>query len=166
MFRDPGGHERKIDFVDPFGLDYDEVREMAIGVEVPDETGVASFLVMHPVHCLESRACNVSGLPGYQTTLGFAQLRASIICAREYLRDRLDEGDDAAVRAVLDLNERIYRFTYVNRHAIAVFREHGIDPFEAILVDERLPKLFHEKRLPQMRENLGRKRAKLTPRTS
>jgi hypothetical protein len=66
---------------------------------------------------------------------------------------------------VLDLNERIYRFANANRHAIAVFRDHGIDPFEAILADERLPKLFREKRLPQMRENIGRKRAKLTPRT-
>lgn len=159
-FFDSAGIEREIDFVDPFGLDYAEVHEMAIGVEVPEESGVTSFLVMHPVHCLESRTHNVSGLPGYQTKLGFAQLRASVLCAREYLRDRLDEGDAPAVRAVLDLNERIYRFAWGNMHALAVFRDHGIDVFEGVLIDERLPKAFHEERLPRMRAALARKRAR------
>jgi hypothetical protein len=160
MFRDSAHNERKIDFVDPFGLDYDEVCKMAISVDVPDGNNAVSFLVMHPVHCLESRTCNVSGLPGYRTTLGLAQLRASVICARAYLRDRLDAGDDKAMRAVLDLNERVYRFAHSNRHAIAVFRDFQIDPFAAVLVDDRLPIPFHDKRLPQMRETLARKRAK------
>lgn len=167
QFIDPGGHQRRIDFLaSPFGLGFEEVLAMAIGVDVPDDHGMTSFLVMHPVHCLESRVCNVAGLPGYKTALGLAQLRVSVLCAREYLRDRLGEPDAKAVRAVLDLNERIFRFTFFNLHAATVWRDHGVDTLDAILVEDRLPERFQNQRLPHMRELLARKRSRWKPSTA
>jgi hypothetical protein len=157
-FKDPGGHQRRIDFLrQVYGLDLEEVFDMAIGVDAPDQNETTFFRVMHPVHCLESRISNVGGLPGYQTELALAQAHASILCAREYLRDRLDEG---AVRPVLRLNERIYRFAYYNDHACTVLKKYGIDAFDAVLVDDRLPEAFRTKRYPQMRSSLDKRRAR------
>jgi hypothetical protein len=157
-FEDPGGHQRRIDFLrQVFGLDLKEVFDMAIGVDAPDQNETTFFRVMHPVHCLEARISNVAGLPGYQTRLALDQAHASILCAREYLRDRLDEG---AIRPVLNLNERIYRFAFYNKHASAVLRDYGLDVFDAVLVDERLPHAFRTKRHPQMRSSLEKRRAR------
>lgn len=40
-FLDPGGHRRRMDFLgDPYGLDYEEVVEWAVGVEVPVPGGL------------------------------------------------------------------------------------------------------------------------------
>lgn len=88
-FVDPGGHERWIDFLDQLygeGLNLSAIEAMAIGVDIPDGDQTTSFLVMHPVHCLESRISNVGGLPQYyETSLGLEQARTSVFCVREYL---------------------------------------------------------------------------------
>ena len=81
----------------------------------------------------------------------------SVLCAREYLRERLEEGE-AAIRPVLRLNERIYRFAWENHNAKVVFQEFAIDAFDAVLVDERLPAPFRLRRYPQMQELLRRRR--------
>ena len=89
---------------------------------------------------------------------GIDQARASVLCVREYLRDRLE----ADTTPVLKLNERIYRFAWAPRpaHAKAVFLKYGIDAFDALLVDDRLPEMFRVKRYPQMIENLRLRRAR------
>lgn len=163
-FVGPGGYRRRMDFLgDPFGLNYKDVVEWAVGVEVPTSGGLINFQVMHPVHCLESRISNVGGLPGYQTRLALDQARASVLCAREYLRDRLGAGDARAARAVLRLNERIYRFAWGNMNAHKVLRDHGIDAFDAVLVDDELPRRFLELRYPDMQRRLGWKRGNSGP---
>jgi len=158
LFNDGEGHRRRIDFLHTvFGLDLDEIFNMAIEIEAPDHDETTRFLVMHPVHCLEARISNVGGLPGYRSAHGLAQARTSILCAREYLRERLDEGE-AAIRPVLRLNERIYRFAWEKLNAKIVFQEFGIDAFDAVLVDDRLPELFRSRRYPQMQEFLQHRR--------
>jgi hypothetical protein len=158
LFNDGEGYPRRIDFLHQvFGLDLDEIFKMAIEVEVPDHDETTHFLVMHPVHCLEARISNVGGLPGYKSAHGLTQARTSILCAREYLRDRL-EGGDAAIRPVLRLNERIYRFAWGNHNAKIVFQDFGIDAFDAVLVDDRLPEPFRSRRYLQMQELLRRRR--------
>jgi hypothetical protein len=152
------GHRRRIDFLHiVFGLDLKEIFKLAIAVEAPDRDETTHFRVMHPVQCLESRISNVGGLPGYRSAHGLAQARTSILCAREYLRERLDDGD-AGIRPVLRLNERIYRFAWEDHNAKIVFQEHGIDPFDAVFVDDRLPEPFRSRRYPQMQELLQRRR--------
>jgi hypothetical protein len=149
---DSAGRAQRIDFIgDPFGLNFDDVVRLAVPVELPagDSGGGLRLLVMHPLHCLESRVANASGL-GRTSPTSMRQLRAAIICLRSYLRGRLELG---AVRAVLDLNERLFWFA-LSRHGRAVFERHGIDPFDGALLDPRLPAMFIAKRLPQMRARL------------
>jgi hypothetical protein len=108
-FDDADGGHHTIDFIDqPMGLTAAEVRRTAIPIEVLDaagrETG-ARIRVMHPVLCMESRVHNTMALPGYDTAHALKQLRASIVCAREFLLDLLDVGEK---RVVLKLIERIF----------------------------------------------------------
>ncbi|MBL8624415.1 MAG: hypothetical protein JNK64_24115 [Myxococcales bacterium] len=155
-FVDPSGHDRWIDFLgDPYGLSSVDVAKWSVEVEVPLPGVSVTFRVMHPVHCMRSRISNVGGLPGYQTAHALDQARASVSCAREFIRDVLEhEGAKAAGR----LNEHVYRFAWGNLHARNVFRDYGIDPFEAVLVDPRMPPAFMALRYPDMQRRLARRR--------
>lgn len=153
-FVDGQGTVRVIDFLDqPYGVTADEVHRTALSVEPLDEAlkgSGARVNVMHPVLCMESRVSNVLGLREYQNERGIRQARVSVLCAKEFLRDLLDAGE---TRAVLNLNERIFRFatTGARKDVVARF---NIEPFEAVLVDERLPPEFERTRYPQMRRVL------------
>ena len=163
VFVDSAGVRRSLDILSaPFGLSASEVRDTAIAVDILDDAGKSTgvrFHVMHPVLSMESRVHNVAGLAdAYDTERGRTQLRASIICAHEFMRDVLDGGFelDNPQRTVLKLNERVFRFCMHHRHAQELRRRHpDIDPARGILDDRRLPKAFHEKRLAQMRELLA-----------
>lgn len=114
---------------------------------------------------MESRVHNVVGLPrDYDTPHGRKQLRASVVCAREALRDvpdtpATDRFDP--VRAALDLNERIFDLCLRDRHGKVVHHRTGVDPFDAVLVDRRLGDRFVDVRLPQVRSRLALVRKKL-----
>lgn len=65
-----------------------------------------------------------------------------------------------AVRAVLNLNERIFHFA-LGRDGIQIYLDYNVDVFAAALVDERLPQEFVARRYQQMREKLLEKRERL-----
>jgi len=162
VFVDGAGITRTLDVVSaPYGLAAAEVHATALPVEILDDAGASSgvrFYVMHPLLSMESRVHNVVGLPGhYDTDQGRKQLRASIFFAREFLRDVLDERMEAEdpVRAVMKLDERIFRFATRDRHARELYRTRHVDPADALLDDERMPELFRTRRLPQMRDLLA-----------
>ena len=163
-FVDDSGVEREIDFIDqPYGLRAEDVQRTALPVEFVDEVRRRSgikFKVMQPVLSMESRIHNTMGLPGYDTPHALNQARAAVRCAQHYLRELLDELGPDGERAVGKLNERIFRFALRDHHGRAVI-QHGIDPFEAVLVEERLPEAFRLKRYPQMVEQLASARARM-----
>jgi len=159
-YQDSHEHRRKIDFLGhPFGLEYSDVHRTSIPVLV-DENDPAGprFRAMHPVWSMESRTHNVAGLPDqYNTPLGLGQLRASIVCAREALRDIIDEG---LVHEVRKLNKRIFKFAAYDPHALTVYIEHNIDVFDAILLDDRLPREFLDNGYQRWRERVAKQRSK------
>ena len=154
LFIDSEGVEREIDFLSsPFGLEPADVRTSAVPMTVPDASGgEAPILVMHPERCMESRVHNVVRL-GTTGEIAMTQLRRSIACSREWSRYLLtDESTSKArrVRAVLALNERVFRKSLRSQAFRRLALEHEIKPFEAVLVDGRLPDKFRERRYPQM----------------
>ncbi len=164
FFDDSNGIERRIDFlVAPLGLDGRDVRDTAVEVEVEVEVGAspATLWVMHPERVMESRIANVQIL-GIDDAHAMAQLRTSITIAREWSRFLLDNESIAEpdrVRAVLRLNERVFRKCVGELRFRQLFAERGIDPFEAVLVDDhRLPEQFRQRRYPQMVEQLAERR--------
>jgi hypothetical protein len=106
---------------------------------------------------MESRVYNVVDLR-QAGRIAMDQLRRSVLFAKEFSRFLLnDEGAAEAerVRAVLRLNERIYRKCLKDRAFRRVVFDHGVDPFDAVLVDDRLPERFRQKRYPQMVEQIA-----------
>jgi hypothetical protein len=96
-----------------------------------------------------------------------AQLRTSIAIAREWSRFLLhDESitERDRVRAVLRLNERVFRKCVGEHRFRQLFAERGIDPFDAVLVDDdRLPEQFRHRRYPQMVDQLAERRRRVDP---
>jgi hypothetical protein len=164
VFVDSEGYDREIDFIDqPRGLKAAEVYRLALPVKVKDASGnptSVQFRVMQPIHCMESRVHNVAGLPQYRTEQGFKQLRASLICARLYLLELLGRGK---VRDVLNLTERVFHLCLDDLEGRAIFADHHVDPFDAVVVDDRLPLEFRTRRYPQMRQLLTDYRTRTAP---
>jgi hypothetical protein len=80
--------------------------------------------------------------------------------AREFLID-LSEGGHS--KAVLKLNERIFRFCLEDPDGKQILSAHGVDAFQSVLVDPGLPEGFKTIRYPQMVELLKRARERLAP---
>jgi len=159
LFTDSRGHRRQIDFVDaPYGLSARDIADTAQHVVLPGGRGKeTSALLIHPERLMESRVHNVIGL-GQDRAQAIEQLRAAIECAGAFTRLVLDADEPGPVvrrRAVLKLNERIYRFSR-RPPARRLFRERGIDTFDAVVSDHPgLPRKFREVRYPQMRAQIG-----------
>jgi hypothetical protein len=164
VFGDRDGIDRKIDFLTaPLGLGRDDVLQTAVQMVIPHvpEAGDVPLWVMHPERCMESCVYNAQIL-GRVDELALRKLVASVVSAREWSRRLL--GDDSLsaherVRAVLRLNERVFRKCVSDIHFRALYDGQGIDPFDAVLVDdERLPGQFRERRYPQMLDRVNERR--------
>lgn len=151
-FTDDNGYERRIDVLrSVYGMRSDDVRDTAIEVNVLLDGGrEVRVWVMHPQRCMESRVHN-SALANKQTDLAWRQLRASILCARAFSEMLLDERGEDAVRDVLNLNERVFRFAQTDG-CVRLALDRGIEVFDAVLDDERLPEKFRTVRMSQMRD--------------
>lgn len=154
MFLDSDGHKRRLDFLESvYGMNSEDIRTTAIEIDLlPGRDRRVPVWVMHPERCMESRVHN-SVLANKQTDLAWRQLEASVACARAFSRLLLDERGEAAVRDVLKLNERIFRFAQEDRCS-KLASDRGIEAFDAVLDDDRLPEKFRAVRLPQMRDRI------------
>lgn len=160
LFTDADGVRREIDFIEaPLGLSARDVRETAVQLLVPGEDGAPDvpIWVMHPERCMESRIVNAVVL-GKTAPLAMRQLHASIVCAHSWSRFILDERNlplDQRVRAVLKLNERIFRKCVGDKRFRDVALDYDIHPFNAVLIDDpRLPDDARDRRYPQMQSQL------------
>ncbi len=154
IFLDTEGHERRLDVMaSVYGMSAEDIRRTAIEAEllVGGDRRVPLW-VMHPERCMESRFHN-SALANKQTDLAWRQLRASIVCARAFSQLLLDERGEAAIRDVLKLNERIFSFSQGERCS-KLASDRGIEAFDAVLDDDRLPERFRTVRLPQMQDRI------------
>lgn len=143
-----------------YGMNSDDIRRTAIEAELlVDGDRQVHVWVMHPGRCMESRVHN-SVLSNKQTDLAWRQLRTSILCARAFSQLLLDERGEAAIRDVLNLNERIFRFVQEDR-CTRLALDRNIEAFDAVLDDERLPEKFRTVRLPQMQDRIRTLRAQL-----
>lgn len=166
LFVDGDGIQREVDFVyEPLGLRARDVRDTAVQLLVPggDRNGEVPIWIMHPERCMESRIYNAQVL-GKTGALAMRQLRASIACAREWSRFLLDEDPSRLaerVRAVLRINERVFRKSIKDQHFRSAALDLGVEPFDALLAgDDRLPSQFRERRFPQMQLQVEDRRAR------
>jgi hypothetical protein len=158
LFLDSDGQTRQIDFVDaPYGLKADDVVATAQHILLADAQGDVPAVLIHPQRLVESRVYNIIGLK-QDSPHALRQARAAIACAGAFSRFILDAEDPdqrTRARAVLKLNERIYRFC-LRGPARQFVRQTGMDPFDAIVNDHpALPEKFRTLRFPQMKARLA-----------
>jgi hypothetical protein len=156
LFVDEDGYERQIDFLGMVaGVDDNKLFETSILATILDENGqpAGSFRVMHPEQCLRSRLYNVAHL-GYVHAQGLNQLRAAILCAREFAREHQTTAKD-----LLQFNERIIRIARWG-DGVRVYVRHGIDVMAAVIDDGTLPERFRALRLPFAKAAVERARRK------
>jgi hypothetical protein len=166
-FVDSDGIERELDFVRaPRGLDPDDVRDSAVRWLIPDPANDREIpvWVMHPERCMESKIYNTVELEDRTGPLAMNQLRASVICARAWSMFLLDSAVDekeleGRVKAVRALNERIAERCVKDQAFRKVYVDHEVDPFEAVVADDRLGKMFVRRRYPQLSKVVAKQRA-------
>jgi hypothetical protein len=83
------------------------------------------------------------------------QLRAAIICAKQFAVERLS-SDPLETLAYNEAFIKIARYGA----GVEVFAHHGIDVLEAIVEAPGLPEKFYSERLPRARAAVERARAK------
>jgi len=105
-----------------------------------------TWLVLHPVDLLTSRAYNLRHFKEKQTPNGVEQLRLAMKVVRRYLSDALEEGDKE--RPVLNIVEEIVRLAKSSSGATA--KAYGLDFRDAIPIDEIKNEAFQELRRPQI----------------
>lgn len=163
LYVDAHGVERMIDFISaPFGIAEHDLRRTAVPFDVFDDAGavVATFFVMHPVLCMESRVHNTMRLPGYRTPHALEQLKASIECAREFLA--VETLPNHGQRPVLKWYKRIFRFCLRNHNGRQVALEWPeYDPFSVVVVHPSLSPQFKGEAYPRMVERVNSYRSRM-----
>jgi hypothetical protein len=152
VYRDEQGTERTLDVMATLvGLKPADVQKTSVRIEYETTQGVhVRFRVMHPVVMMESRVHNVVELAKYRTGHGLSQARASVLCAREYLREMLGQDDPGNRARVRRWDERIFRFRTKTQAGKRIALDYGIDVFDAVVVDPRMGDKFLTVRHPQM----------------
>lgn len=138
----PGAEPRVVHFLgDMIGVTPVEVARTSVPI--------GGYLhVMNAVLCMESRLSNVLLSASYQNTKGRHQARVSIPCAREFVLELIEQDH---TEMALDFNERIFEFA--KKRAAGCARE-GFRPFDAVVVDDRLPERFRTIRYPRMVDDM------------
>jgi hypothetical protein len=111
---------------------------------------------MHPVLCIQGRGPLILHLRSKDEQTR-RQLRAAILCAREFLSDLVAAQK---AREVYGWNEHLFSYA-TSREGIELYKRHRIDVFKAVLVDDRLDEKFRQIRYPQMGQQVQAKRRKL-----
>jgi len=156
LFVDEDGYHRQIDFLGMVaGVEDKKLFATSFLATILDENGqaVANFRVMHPEQCLESRLYNVAHLD-YAHAHGLNQLRAAILCAREFARERVDYP---TAKDLLRFNNRIISMARWG-DGVLVYVRHGIDVMTAIVDADDLPEKFRTLRLPFANADVERAR--------
>lgn len=79
------------------------------------------------------------------------QLRASVFIVREFIRrEHVQVGN---VRGALRLTEEAYNVT-ISPDGVAVWKQHGVDVFEAVDAEPAYGEKYLQIRYPQMRERV------------
>ena len=150
------GGVKQVDFLSGVaGLTTKDLARRAVEMEVPD---IGHLRVIHPIDVLDSRIQNLHLLPEKRTKAGISQARLSVDVARAFIRQEVATRNE---RAGLKLLERVAEIAS-DIAAVRVFLLYGIDPLEAIpLEDFRTTSALHKARWPQIVAEVGEKRETL-----
>ncbi|MCP4402590.1 MAG: hypothetical protein GY801_35445 [bacterium] len=130
-----------------YGLDNQETKKKAIRIEGEN----FRYKILHPVHCLISRAENIVGLKRYDEH-AVKQLRIAIHVVRARTISFLNVGLN---REALNEIKMVFKYLKRNKQKKKELQDRfKIDIFDAIPNDERLGEEYVQKGYPQMKDFL------------
>ena len=154
--RTKSGAVKQVDFLSGVvGLTTKDLARRAIEMDVPE---IGLLRVIHPIDVLDSRIQNLHLLPEKRTDVGIAQAHLALDVARAFIRRAVAAQGE---RAGLKLLERIADIAG-DIAAVRVFLLYGIDPLEAVPLEEfRTTSALHKVRWPQILAEVNEKRKAL-----
>ncbi len=155
LYKNAKGVEKEIDFLlQPLGLDSRDVLKRSAAVTLPSAGRRVSMRVMSPIDCLVSRIYNVAQM-GRSGAPSMRQLAASILSVRGAIVRELNTDPKAFKR-----NEKVFEVALM-RQSLELYKLHSVDVFDAAVGEHpNLPREFVDKRYPQMKQELERRRGK------
>jgi hypothetical protein len=147
------GIEHHVEFFQSvYGLLPDEVLNASVPVNIRGTSErEVTFRILHPLHCLESRAHNVMDLAfKYSNPHGLRQMKASIVCLREFILELAQHRPQESI----GLNQKVFELACHDLVAQRLFALHKIDVFDAIACAPPVPESFRLTEYPKMREAL------------
>jgi hypothetical protein len=159
------GRKIIIDFISHvLGVKHTRLENSTMELRVPFTFDGASheltLLLIHPVHCLQSRTANVMD-PALlrRDDVSIRQLKAAVVVLREYILDRVEAGDHK--EAIWSVRE-LFSWLRGHEHARTVHVELGIDPLDVLRAISLSPKWdprYRDKTLKPMICEIERRRA-------
>lgn len=151
--RTKSGKVKRVDFLSGVaGLTTKDLARRAVEMVIPD---IGRLRVIHPLDVLDSRIQNLHLLPEKRNDAGIAQARLSLGVARAFIARQVATHGE---RIGLKLLERIAQMA-TDIAAVRVFLLHGIDPLEAVPLEQfRTTTALHKVRWPQILAEVTRKR--------
>lgn len=150
-----GGKAYEVDLLRQVnGVTATDVRRGAEPVELESGT---RFLVMSPIECLTSRLENLRTIRDKQTPAGVWQARIAVKIARRYIEELIAKGaEKPAIRAATSI-------LAAATHAMGLnaYRKHGIDPLDAVPIDQYTNRTFAESQWARSVARLEKVRAVL-----
>jgi len=162
------GHELEIDILSHvIGPPADKLLKQMVIMDFPmrsggDETAIA-LAVMHPLHCLQSRAANVITL-GRKYDVAKRQLNAAPIVLREYISEALGDGSDPnrtrVATSVLKSLDAYLQTDIVGRHLHMRMKNNPLGVIRAFEGDPRLDERYRENQLKRMITDISARQAR------
>lgn len=168
------GLEVEIDFLwNVLGPPADQLTAKKVQIEYPvrDGNGItaAPMSVMHPLHCLQSRASNVVTLKR-TNDLARRQLDAASIVLREYVNEALGSGgDDSRARVATSVLKGLHRYLSSDLVGIRVHRASSNNPLDVLRAfadDARLDERYRRNQLAGMIDDVQNRQARLNQQAS
>ncbi|HTW23619.1 MAG TPA: hypothetical protein VMD78_08470 [Candidatus Baltobacteraceae bacterium] len=151
--RTKSGGLKQVDFLSGVvGLSTKDLARRAIEMDIPE---IGRLRVIHPVDVLDSRIQNLHLLPEKRNDAGVAQARLALGVARAFIAGEVATRGE---RVGLKLLERVAEIAS-DIAAVRIFLLYGIDPLEAIPLDQfRTTTALHKLRWPRILADVARKR--------
>lgn len=148
------GRKVEIDFLWHIqGPPIDQIEKQIVTLQVPvnvdGTTTNVPVSVMHPLHCLQSRAANVLTL-GRKTPQALDQLDASIHIVRCFVSEALDTGQTKTATSVL---KALGSYLVTDPNGCRLHEKSSVNPVEilrAFRQDDRLEKRYRDNQLEGM----------------
>lgn len=165
------GTKVEIDFLwNIMGPPKDDLASKTVKVEYPlivdGVAGAVTLKIMHPLHCLQSRASNIVSL-GRKDDVSKRQLNAAVLVLRAHISEVLETAASSENRSGIKAAQAILgdltHYLTKDMVGVQVHKKTAINPIEIVKAfrdDERLDQRFRDNQIHNMIEQITARQAR------